>query len=156
METDTLFGKFEIADRDVWTTIAPLPGFPELERFALIDVAQFRPFVWLQAIDSRDICFPLAAPREFNLKYPEIPARTLFGADANNATLLIMTVLRNQEGQLRPIANKRAPLCFEIERRLLAQWILPSDRAIEVPDTMDACPSNPPVDASLRALAIPA
>jgi Uncharacterized protein conserved in bacteria len=70
---DTRFGPISIADEEIWHCIAPMPGFTDLQRFALLHLPSQGPFVWLQSLDEALITFLLVAPEHFNIRYSQVP-----------------------------------------------------------------------------------
>lgn len=149
----TCFGPASFAAPEEWSAHAPLPGFPELRRFVLLDIALYRPFQWLHSIEDPQVCLGLAPPQSFGLKYPPIPDESLFGHAAPNAALLVMTTFTRDEragGPPKPQPNASAPVCFDPDSMHLVQWILASKNAIRHTTN----PQPHPGKAALPAIAV--
>jgi len=138
---ETLFGPAEIPDGDCWQAHAALPGFPDQRRFVILDLPRYRPMAWLQGVDDPQLCFPLARPGCFSLKYPPPPTAVLFGHEAPDALLLNMVVFETTEdGTTRAKPHAKAPLCFDPASMRFVQWILASENACirATPESTDA------------------
>ncbi len=128
---ETAFGPIEVRPGQLWSIAGSLAGFPELRHFVLLDVACHRPLVWLQAIEDPSVCFALAAPATFSLAYPPVPTEALFGTPAAETLLMLMVILERQgQGRIVPQPHRLAPLCFDLRRKRLTQWILANPRAV--------------------------
>jgi flagellar assembly factor FliW len=115
---DTRFGPFSIADEGIWHCIAPMPGFTNLQRFALLHLPSQGPFVWLQSLDEALITFLLVAPDHFNLQYSQVP----HFAKTSGVPMLMVILPQTQSGTLQ--SNSLAPLYFLPETRQFGQWIV--------------------------------
>ena len=116
----TRFGLLPISDAQVWHCVAPLPGFAELQRFALLHVHEQGPFVWLQSLDEPLIAFLLVAPEHFGLHYPQRPQ---FAAQATDGISMVMVILPQKTNDSLQ-ANALAPLYFLPNTRQFGQWIV--------------------------------
>lgn len=116
----TRFGLLSISEEQVWQCVAPLPGFTELQRFALLHVQEHGPFVWLQSLDEPLITFLLVAPAHFGLHYPQRPHFALQEAEG---TSMVMAILP-QQAKDSLHANALAPLYFMPGTRQFGQWIV--------------------------------
>ncbi|MDD2748503.1 flagellar assembly protein FliW [Acidithiobacillus sp.] len=115
---DTRFGPFSIADEEIWHCIAPMPGFTNLQRFALLHLPSQGPFVWLQSLDEALITFLLVAPKHFNLHYSQAP----YFAKTSGVPMLMVILPQTENGMLQ--SNSLAPLYFLPETRQFGQWIV--------------------------------
>ncbi|MDR7927877.1 flagellar assembly protein FliW [Acidithiobacillus thiooxidans] len=115
---DTRFGPFSIADEEVWHCIAPMPGFTDLQRFALLHLPSQGPFVWLQSLDEALITFLLVAPEHFNLQYSQVP----HFAKTSGVPMVMVILPQTENGTLQ--SNSLAPLYFLPETRQFGQWIV--------------------------------
>ena len=126
----TCFGPASFSDSEQWSAHMPLPGFPELRRFVLLDIERYRPFLWLHSVEDSGPCLALASPRSFGLAYPAVPGESLVGGPAPAATLLVVTTFsRGEGGKLSPTPHAVAPICFDPDSMRFAQWILSSENA---------------------------
>lgn len=128
---ETAFGPIEVRPGQLWSIAGSLAGFPELRHFVLLDVACHRPLVWLQAIEDPSVCFALAAPATFSLTYPPVPTAALFGTPVAETLLMLMVILERQgKNRIVPQPHRLAPLCLDLRRKRLTQWILSNPRAV--------------------------
>lgn len=137
----TRFGPLNIDDEQIWTCVAPLPGFEDLRRFALLHVADQGPFLWLQSLEEPLISFLLVEARHFALDYTSRPS--FLKAEESGITLVMVILPREPEESLK--ANALAPLCFQPERRQFGQWIV---------DTQESSTGTPPVQGNTPPLAL--
>ena len=115
---NTRFGPFSIADEEVWHCIAPMPGFTDLQRFALLHLPSQGPFVWLQSLDEALITFLLVAPEHFNIRYSQVP----HFAKTSGVPMVMVILPQTENGTLQ--SNSLAPLYFLPETRQFGHWIV--------------------------------
>lgn len=115
---ETRFGPLPIADGEIWQCIAPIPGFTDLRRFALLHLPSQGPFVWLQSLEEPLITFLLIAPEHFNARYSQIP----HFAKTDGITMVMVILPQTEGGTLQ--SNAQAPLYFLPETRQFGQWIV--------------------------------
>jgi len=115
---DTRFGPISIADEEIWHCIAPMPGFTDLQRFALLHLPSQGPFVWLQSLDEALITFLLVAPEHFNIRYSQVP----HFAKTSGVPMVMVILPQTENGTLQ--SNSLAPLYFLPETRQFGQWIV--------------------------------
>ncbi|WP_437559986.1 flagellar assembly protein FliW [Acidithiobacillus sulfuriphilus] len=137
----TRFGPLDIDDEQIWTCAAPMPGFEDLRRFALLHVADQGPFLWLQSLEEPLISFLLVEGRHFALDYTGRPP--FLRAEGSCITLVMVILPRQPEEGLQ--ANALAPLCFQPESRRFGQWIV---------DTQQSGTATPPVHGNTPPLAL--
>ncbi len=116
----TRFGLLPVSDAQIWHCVAPLPGFAELQRFALLHVQEQGPFLWLQSLEEPLIAFLLVAPEHFGLRYPQRPH---FAAQETDGTSMVMVILPQKANEALQ-ANALAPLYFLPGPRRFGQWIV--------------------------------
>ncbi len=116
----TRFGPLEITDTHIWKCIAPMPGFTELQHFALLHLPAQGPFVWLQSLDDPIITFLLMAPDHFGLRYNQVPH---FAKEVSAGLPMVMVILPN-EANASLQTNGQAPLYFLPEKKMFGQWIV--------------------------------
>jgi len=137
----TRFGPLDIDDEQIWTCAAPMPGFEDLHRFALLHVADQGPFLWLQSLEEPLISFLLVEGRHFALDYTGRPP--FLQAEGSCVTLVMVILPRQPDEGLQ--ANALAPLCFQPESRQFGQWIV---------DTQQSGTATPPVRGNTPPLAL--
>jgi flagellar assembly factor FliW len=136
----TRFGRIEIDARNVVTLRRPLHGFPNLTRFALLDIpgaAEGR-FKLFQALDNRAAGFiVLPMSREAGMIADDDLAQAYaeHGLDpASAAVLLLVTFRKNDAGGTAMTANLRAPVLLDFEARTARQHIfLNADYPMRLP-----------------------
>jgi flagellar assembly factor FliW len=65
------FGRVEVKPHDIVHFVQPIFGFEGLSQYVMIqDKAIGQQFVWLQSIESHDVCFILIDPAMLAKKYP--------------------------------------------------------------------------------------
>ncbi|MEZ4330198.1 MAG: flagellar assembly protein FliW [Myxococcota bacterium] len=72
-------GKIEVTEADV-VTFEPLPGFPNLSRFVIMEHAEGGEMAWLVSIEDPDLAFVVAAPWSFFPTYEPPIEREHFAA----------------------------------------------------------------------------
>lgn len=119
------FGTYEVPEARVITFGSGLIGFPDLQRFALLEPTRPQsPFRYLISVDLPEIAFVVCNPGDFWPGYvAEVPAP----ADSHGelAVLVMVTVPAN----LREMtANLMAPLVIDSESRRGAQIVIDTGR----------------------------
>lgn len=113
-EVQTRFGPLPLQAHQLWRSSSPLPGFENLESYALIGLEHERPFLWLQSVDDAAVSFLLAPAAKFGLRYERLSVASL---------PMVMVLLPGQAGQpLR--AHGQAPLVFDPQTSQFAQHII--------------------------------
>ena len=95
-----------------------MPGFTDLQRFALLHLPSQGPFVWLQSLDEALITFLLVAPEHFNIRYSQVP----HFAKTSGVPMVMVILPQTENGTLQ--SNSLAPLYFLPETRQFGQWIV--------------------------------
>lgn len=121
-----VFGAIDVDDAQVVNLTEPMPGFPALKRFVLLDPDPGSPFKWFQSLDDGNVCFLIADPREFFPDYRvEISGTRLSDLNlAEEQDAVVAVVLTAGEDLRRTTANLLAPLIFNAEKGLARQVIL--------------------------------
>ena len=115
------FGTLEFNTDLVLVCEESLLGFEHLREFLLLEHPQFRPFTWLQSLESSELCFILAEARHFGLHYDL--TRLDQARNSTSLQLRVMVILPGSEHE--PIrAHKLGPLWFDGETRRFGQWVV--------------------------------
>ncbi|MEK8090594.1 flagellar assembly protein FliW [Thermithiobacillus plumbiphilus] len=116
------FGPLQISPDQILVCEEPLLGFEHLREFVLLEHPQFRPFTWLQSLESPELCFILAEARHFGLHYDL--ARFAPGQQGlSTLQLRVMVILPGNEHE--PIrAHKLGPIWFDGESRRFGQRVV--------------------------------
>ncbi|MBK9305808.1 MAG: flagellar assembly protein FliW [Nitrospira sp.] len=141
--TSTRFGSFEVPDESVVTFPSGLLGFPEQQRYVILDHDTEAPFKWLQSIEEPDLAFVLMDPATFHPDYHvEVSADALMeikGGEREDLTLVvILTIPSDDPGRIT--ANLRGPLLMSHTSKLGKQLVLSED----FPTRHPLFPSAPP------------
>ncbi len=129
MEIETTrFGRMSVDDERVMTFPRGLLGFPNHERFALIQTGEENYFFWLQSIDEPALAFVVTDPSTFFKDY-EVPLReetqqevNLTDADVKSGAVQ-MFVICNKVGDWLT-GNLLGPIIVNTMNRLATQVVL--------------------------------
>ena len=127
MEIQTrIFGTIDNDERRILRLTEPMPGFPNLRRFAVLDPEPGSPFKWFQSLEFRDVCFLIAEPTAFFPGYRvEVPSSRLADLELEEEGDAAVAVILTVRGELADTtANLLAPLVFNTRRGLARQVVL--------------------------------
>ncbi|MBI5445534.1 MAG: flagellar assembly protein FliW [Deltaproteobacteria bacterium] len=127
MQIDSVvFGKIEIDETRVVRLTEPMPGFPKLSSFVVLDPDPESPFKWFQSLEQSNICFLIADPRSFFPEYTvELPASRLPDLElAEGGEAAVAVVLTVPQDPSKTTANLLAPLVFNGSKGIARQVIL--------------------------------
>ena len=125
MEIETTrFGRLTVDDERIMTFPRGLLGFPNHERFALIQTGEENYFFWLQSVDEPALAFVVTDPSTFFKDY-EVPLREetqaeLQMADVNHAQVFVIC---NKAGDWLT-GNLLGPIVVNASNRLATQVVL--------------------------------
>ena len=129
----TRFGQQEalaIDDCAVFRFPKGLPGFEQVQRFALLEDEQYLPIRWLQAIDRPELCFILIDPwlvlESYEVELDDQDLASLRVAEPSQAEVHAILVIRDQGATMT--ANLKAPIVLNRASQLGRQVILADDR----------------------------
>jgi len=123
------FGEIDIDEKNILTMPEGLPGFPDFERFVLIEDPNTAPFCWFQSIETPNLSLVVMSPLVFKPDY-QLDMKTLIdGRDwqgAKQEELLIFVVINIKEGDPKNkiTANLMGPLIFNLEQKEVVQIAL--------------------------------
>jgi len=128
--TSTRFGSFDVRDESILTFPSGLLGFPEQQRYVILDHDTEAPFKWLQSIEEPALAFVIMDPALFRPGYHiDIPADALgeIGAKKGEdlALVVILTIPSDDPGRIT--ANLRGPLVISHKTKLGKQVVLSED-----------------------------
>ena len=121
------FGEIEVSEEALLTFPTGLVGFPAIQQFVVLDVAEDCQYQWLQAVEEPDLAFVII---DIHLLDPEfrveISDEGLAELEITQADpVLIMAVVTIPSGQPeQATANLRAPLVVNLRTRKGKQPIL--------------------------------
>ncbi len=128
--TATRFGSFEVRDESILTFPSGLLGFPEQQRYVILDHDTEAPFKWLQSVEKPALAFVILDPALFHPGYQiDIPADALSEIGAKEgedlALVVILTIPSDDPGRIT--ANLRGPLVISHKTKLGKQLVLSED-----------------------------
>jgi flagellar assembly factor FliW len=114
--TNPAMGELEIDPARVVDLPGGLVGFPELRRFAVVDLEEGNPFRWLQSMDQHDVGFIISEPTLFAGDYHlELRAESLARLGVESLEETVAFVLVSIGHALREVtANLRAPVIVSL------------------------------------------
>jgi flagellar assembly factor FliW len=122
----TRFGEIEVPENDVIHLPLGLIGFPELNKYVLLDHDKESPFKWFQALEDGAIAFVLIDPLLFKPDYvAEVTDNELTELDVQaEEDLVISVIVTVPSNPQNMTANLKAPLIFNLKNRRGKQVIL--------------------------------
>ena len=128
--TSTRFGSFEVCDESLLTFPSGLLGFPEQQRYVILDHDTEAPFKWLQSVEEPALAFVIMDPALFHPGYhidAPIDALTEIRAGEREdlALVVILTIPSDDPGRIT--ANLRGPLVLSHKTKLGKQLVLSED-----------------------------
>ena len=121
------FGEFEVAEETVLTFPSGVVGFPAVQKFVVLDVADDCQYQWFQAVEEPDLAFVII---DIHLLDPEfrveISDEGLVELEVSQTDpVLILAVVTIPSGKPeQATANLRAPLVVNLRTRKGKQLIL--------------------------------
>ncbi len=129
----TRFGTVKIEAEDVFEFQAGMLGLESCRRWVLLADASNSALGWLQSIERADIAVAVVSPRRFVPSYQIRAARrdleSLQLTETGDAQVLVI-VSKTEAGIT---ANLRAPLVFNLERRLAVQIVTKDEQPVRHP-----------------------
>lgn len=126
----TRFGSFEVRDESILTFPSGLLGFPEQQRYVILDHDTEAPFKWLQSVEEPSLAFVILDPAMIHPGYQiDVPADALAEIRAEEreelALAVILTIPSDDPGRIT--ANLRGPLVISHQTKLGKQMVLSED-----------------------------
>lgn len=125
MEIDTTrFGRLDVDDERIMDFPRGLLGFPEHQRFALIQTGEDNYFFWLQSVDDAGLAFVVTDPSIFFKEY-EVPVRDDTAADiqlADMSAAQVFVICNKVDEWLT--GNMLGPIVVNAANRLAQQIVL--------------------------------
>jgi len=125
--TSSRLGTFEIKEENVFTFPSGLLGFPESQRYVILDHDTAAPFKWLQSLDEPALAFVIIDPDLMLTNYrvevsDEAMAEVQCQGGDDMSTAVILTIPSDDPGRIT--ANLRGPLLMNPRTRLCKQLVL--------------------------------
>lgn len=151
----TRFGSFEVSDDSIVQFPVGLLGFPESQRYVILDHDTEAPFKWLQSIDEPGLAFVILDPAIFQTDYHvSVPADVLAkmsnGKEDDLALAIILTIPSDDPAHIT--ANLRGPLVMSHKTRLGTQLVLSEEYPTRFP-LFPASHSQPSISVESRSAA---
>ena len=121
------FGEFEVSEETLLTFPAGVVGFPAVQQFVVLDVADDCQYQWFQAVTEPDLAFVIIDVHLLDPEFTvEVSDEGLAELEVSQTDpLLIMAVVTIPAGQpAQATANLRAPLVVNLRTRKGKQLIL--------------------------------
>ncbi|MBH0201269.1 MAG: flagellar assembly protein FliW [Nitrospira sp.] len=123
----TRFGSLEVPDESIVTFPSGLLGFPEQQRYVILDHDTEAPFKWLQSVEEPSLAFVILDPAMVYQDYQiDVPADALAEIRAEErddlALVVILTIPSDDPGRIT--ANLRGPLVISHQTKLGKQLVL--------------------------------
>ena len=121
------FGEIEVDDQRVMTFPKGLLGFPDYQRYVLIEAGEDSYFWWLQSVDNPDLAFIVTDPTLFIPTY-KVPVRAdqIGQLELDSADDAQVLVIVNKRGETLT-GNLQGPLVVNVKNCIGEQLVL-SDR----------------------------
>ena len=122
------FGQIDIDEDRVITMPAGMPGFPEAQRFIILDREETRPFLWYQCVDDPGLAFVIINPNLFQPDYSlDLGAilREMSWNGDREEDLAVYAIVNASEGIPEKItANLIGPLVINTRKKEAAQMVI--------------------------------
>jgi flagellar assembly factor FliW len=120
------FGDLDIPDDKVITFKEGLPGFPQIHRFAVIELEELKPFQYLQALEDTPIALFIINPFMVDPTYKfRLADSDMLDLNSKNSTeLAVFTVVTIPEDPSQATINLMAPIVINEKDRCGKQVIL--------------------------------
>jgi len=125
--SSTRFGEIEVDDDKVINIMGGLLGFPESQKYIIIEHETGTPFVWLQSTENSDLAFVIADPAEFfpdysiQIKRDEVKCMDVTEV-ADLAIYVICTLRADAPKDMS--ANLQGPIVVNTKNRIGRQIVL--------------------------------
>ena len=131
--TTTRFGVVEVLENSVMFFSSGVLGFPEVQRYVMLDHAEGTPLKWLQAVDRPELAFPMVAATDLLVDYhitvsPDDLASLGMEATQEIQAFVILTIPNGAPE--RSTANLKAPILMNPTSHLARQILAAEDYPI--------------------------
>lgn len=123
------FGNFELADSKVITFPRGIPGFEELRKFIILEIADSRPLLWLQSVENKYIALPMIVAFDFiedfyiGLRDSELEELDI----EDESDLLVTNIVVIPEDIRKMTVNLAAPVVINVKRGIGKQIIIDAE-----------------------------
>ncbi len=157
--TSSRFGTVDIKEESVLTFLSGVLGFPESQRYVILEHDTPAPFKWLQSLDEPALAFVIIDPDLVLTTYRiEVSAEALAEVQAQGeeelSTAVILTIPSDNPAHIT--ANLRGPLLMNPRTRLCKQLVLSDEVPTRHPIFPFTAPDATAVDRSPQPAECPA
>ena len=127
MQINTVnFGSLEISEDKIITFKEGLPGFPQIHRFAVLEMEELKPFLYLQALDDPPISLFVVNPFLVDPSYEfRLTTSDMEDVNSSNASeLAVYAVATIPDDPSLATLNLMAPIVINDKARCGKQVIL--------------------------------
>jgi len=121
------FGELEVSKESIFDFVAPIIGFNDLKKYAIIDYKPDSPFKWLQSVEDMSLAFPITLCSFFGIDYqfdiPDEEAQQLEIESADDIFVCNIANIPSSNPQGATI-NMLAPIVVNIVNKKAMQIIL--------------------------------
>ncbi len=124
-----------VEDIPVIEMVAPMPGFPDHQRFALVQLDDAGVLCSLQSVEDPDLRFLVVPPAVFFPDYAPVlddPTAASLGITSSDDAMVLLVVNPGDEAGA-PTANLLAPVVVNRATRQGGQVVLDEDLPIRAP-----------------------
>ena len=122
------FGTIDIREEQIIHVPSGMIGFPDSQRFTLLEHRKGSPFMWFQSLDDGALAFVLTDPLLFKPDYQinieDEDREVLELTDASNGILTLVVVNISPREPFEVTANLLGPLVINVQKRLGKQIAL--------------------------------
>lgn len=127
----TRFGSVEFDVQDVVTFRGGLLGFPDAQRFIVLQHKEGSPFCWLQSVQLGDLAFLVIDPAHYVPTYsPAMPDEVASDLEINEESArLVYTIVTIPKGDPQGLTlNLAGPLLVNLDNRMAKQVVVEDSR----------------------------
>ena len=122
------FGTINIGEEQIIDVPSGMIGFPDSQRFTLLEHKKGSPFMWFQSLDDGALAFvlidPLLFKPDYQIKIDAEDREALELTDASNGLLTLVVVNIAPMEPFEVTANLLGPLIVNVQKRLGRQIVL--------------------------------
>lgn len=120
------FGPLEIPENKIITMAKPVLGFEELTKFCLVELEEFKPFMWLQSVDDPGLAFIVVNPAIFYNGYRiDINPNEIAEIEAKDPAFIETYVIASVPNEWTDMTiNLQGPILINTENNKAKQLVL--------------------------------
>lgn len=121
------FGEVNVDAERVIHFVEPILGFPDSQRYVILDHAEDSPFKWLQSVDEAELAFVVTNPKFFGIEYEFSLSDAVvaqLGVSSVEDALVMNIVNIPQTDPAKMTANLMGPIVASQSQRKAMQVVL--------------------------------